>query len=314
MIILLETLKAHLPPATFEAVSHFLTWMQSERRLSPHTCEHYLRDLHAFFMFVQSYEGEPATLPVLQKLETRHLRAFLSARHAAGLSHRTQARALSTLRTFYRFLKKTYGLENTAILALKGPRLKATLPRPLSTDQALDVMTHAETEHSFISLRNQALFALLYGCGLRLSEALALRIMDVQPPPQTLRILGKGQKERLVPLLPFVQEKLHAYVHYRKDASLKDALFIGVRGGILNPRIAQKDMENLRALYGLPENATPHSLRHSYATHLLEGGADLRVIQELLGHASLSTTQKYTAIQTSTLGQMIKKLHPRSGT
>jgi integrase/recombinase XerC len=214
-----------------------------------------------------------------------------------------------------RFLAKRHGVSPDAIAGLRGPRLKPPAPRALREAEARDVIAEVgSVENSnLLALRDQALFTLLYGCGLRISEALALDVRDAPRAGSGLRVLGKGGKERVVPVLPAVEAAISAYLAVRGGPLPEAPLFLGARGGRLDPAIAQKALRDYRRLAGLPEHTTPHALRHSFATHLLGAGADLRAIQELLGHASLSTTQRYTSVDAARLLETWQKAHPRSG-
>lgn len=289
-------------------------WLQTEKNVSPHTISSYSHDLGAFISFINSHQGEQVTRDTLKSLELMDFRACLADRLQQGVTHRSNARLVSVLRTFYRFLHRRYGIANHAIGLLKSAKFLSSLPRPLTSTEALN-LTQAESiteQETWVTQRDQALFTLLYGCGLRISEALNLTIHEIATANDCLRIVGKGHKERLVPLLPQVKEKVLNYIKVHPQNSKANApLFIGVKGDILNAGIAQKQMRQLRLQLGLPDSATPHALRHSFATHLLTAGGDLRTIQELLGHASLSTTQRYTKIETTKLAEIYKKAHPR---
>jgi integrase/recombinase XerC len=233
---------------------------------------------------------------------------------AGGLSPRSLARKLSAVKSFYRWLAEREGFEPTAVLSTRAPKFTKKLPRPLAQDAARAVLDTVElqSETPWVAARDVAVVTLLYGCGLRISEALGLRGQDA-PLPQVLRILGKGNKERLVPVLPAARAAVDRYLElcpWPQETDLP--LFRGVRGGALNPRMIQGVMARTRMQLGLPSTATPHALRHSFATHLLEAGGDLRAIQELLGHASLSTTQAYTAVDTSHLMEVYQRAHPKA--
>jgi integrase/recombinase XerC len=298
-----------------EIIAAWQEWLAIEKNVSPHTASSYQLDLKRFLEFLNTYKGSFVTRDILQNLELIDFRAFLSARLQQGVGHRSNARAISMLRTFYLFLNRRYGISNTSIKMIRSAKFLSTLPRPLSPQEAINVTEEAsiDTEESWVSARDQALFTLLYGCGLRISEALQLSIADMMNATDTILIKGKGDKERLVPLLPQVKAKVMLYIdmHPQKN-TLQAPLFIGVKGDRLQANVAQKQLRQLRLQLGLPDTATPHALRHSFATHLLAAGGDLRTIQELLGHVSLSSTQKYTKIETSHLADIYKKTHPRS--
>ncbi|TCL72747.1 tyrosine recombinase XerC [Rhizobium sp. BK251] len=293
-------------------------WLSSlgeERRLSGHTLDAYERDTRQFLTFLTGHLGGPTTIKDIQTLRPADLRAFLAARRKAGSGARSLGRNLAGLRSFLRFLERK-GLVNAAgAAAIRSPKQPKSLPKPLSDGQALTVVNDGSQLHDepWISARDAAVLTLLYGCGLRISEALALTPEDLRSGASALRIIGKGNKTRLVPLLPAVVEaveKYRALCPYHLEPA--EPLFRGARGGKLQPAIIQRAMQGLRSAFGLPETATPHALRHSFATHLLAGGGDLRTIQELLGHASLSTTQIYTGVDSSRLLEVYDKAHPRA--
>jgi integrase/recombinase XerC len=301
----------------------YLDWLARERRSSPHTIAAYGRDLDDFLGFLQGHLGEAPDLGALERLRPADLRGFLAFRAAAGVGAATRARQLAAVRGFLRFLSRSVGLDPAALGGIRGPRPKPPVPRALTAVQAKEAAAAAGSIHDPAraerpaeqQARDIALFTLLYGCGLRLGEALALTLREAPRPGATeaLRVLGKGSKPRLVPVLPAVREAIGAYLAFRAGAAPEAPLFVGARGGALNPAVAQKTLRDYRRLAGLPEHATPHALRHSFATHLLGGGADLRAIQELLGHASLSTTQRYTAVDAAALLATWRRAHPRAG-
>lgn len=295
-------------------IQEWLNWLNVEKNVSPHTLSNYSRDLSAFFSFLHQYHQETITFDFLKKVSLQDLRAYLTYRATKKISNRSNARALSAMRSFVRYLHRHHPFENPAFERIKSPKLPKTLPRPLTTDDALGVVdAEAVLQEEWIIARNQALFALLYGAGLRISEALGLHQSDIQPNQLHLKIKGKGNKERLVPLLPEILKRIERYLSLLPfSRTPKAPLFIGAKGKRLNPGIAQKELRLLRLQLGLPESATPHSLRHSFATHLLASGGDLRTIQELLGHASLSTTQRYTEIADSQLMKLYAQAHPRA--
>ncbi len=263
---------------------------------------------------MQGHLGESPTPRDLESLKARDFRAFLAHRVAQGISARSNARTLSTLRTLYRFLDRRYGLKNSQLQAVRSARISPPLPRPLEEQRAIDV-TESDglvDQAPWVAARDIALFTLLYGGGLRINEALSLNLQDA-PTTDEMIVTGKRNKQRLIPILPLVKERLQAYVALRPgDPSPQAPLFIGVQGKRLHAAVAQRHMRQIRTILGLPKTATPHSLRHSFATHLLAGGGDLRTIQELLGHAVLSTTQRYTEIESSSLEKVYAQAHPRS--
>jgi integrase/recombinase XerC len=290
-------------------------WLLVEKSSSSHTLLNYFQDLKIFFSFLQGHLEKKIDLEDLKSITTQDFRAFLSFRLNQSVSHRSNKRTVSALKSFFRFLQKRFDIENMALASLQLSRTKASLPRPLAVEQAKELTETSlvENKEEWLNLRDQALFSLLYGCGLRLSEALNLKVIDLEGAPSLLKIKGKGKKERMVPLLPLVLDRLKNYLAHHPSFGDTDApLFIGLRGEGLNPGVAQRQMRRLRLQLNLPESATPHSLRHSFATHLLASTGDLRAIQDLLGHNSLSTTQKYTAVELKNLTAIYKKTHPRA--
>ncbi len=296
--------------------AEFLAWLAQERRAAEHTIEAYGRDLDDFLAFLHRHLGAEPDLAALAALRPADIRGFLAARAAEGLGNASRARQLATVRGFLRWLARVHGAPTTALAGLRGPRLKPPVPRALTAPQALRAARETGSVHAAASqqARDAALFTLIYGCGLRIAEALALNIGDApaEGGSAALRVQGKGAKERLVPVLPEVRQALALYLPYRAAAGPGQPLFIGARGARLDPAVAQKALRDFRRLVGLPEHATPHALRHSFATHLLGGGADLRAIQQLLGHASLSTTQRYTAVDAASLLATWQRAHPRA--
>lgn len=292
----------------------FCAWLGTERRAGHKTVETYARDIRAFLAFTTSHTGEIVTPALLGGLHAADFRSFLALAAKAGDINATRARKLSALRTFFRFLHKHYHVDATALSQVARPRIKRPLPKPLTPKDALSVVQEIgeATETALEQARDAALMTLLYGAGLRIAEALALNVGDLPATDDALRVTGKGNKQRLVPLLPVVRASLLAWLKHHPDPQREAPLFVGVRGGRLNPGIAQKNLRIFRTSNGLQDHATPHALRHSFATHLLAGGADLRSIQELLGHASLSTTQRYTDVETSQLMDIWQKAHPRA--
>jgi integrase/recombinase XerC len=301
---------------TVTQVQSFLAHLSDERRYSEKTVEAYQRDVIQFLRFMTEYEGRPVSLPLLSELPVSTVRSFLAKRRAGGASSRSLARGLAGLKSFLRFLEKQ-NLANAGVLELlRSPKLPASLPKALSASDAQQlVQLGSLTGEDWVANRNTAIFSLLYGCGLRISEALSLTGRTAPRAGQTrMMITGKGNKQRVVPVLPAVAASLDAYRRncpYQIDP--ESAFFVGVRGGPLSPRQVQLAIAELRGALGLPETATPHALRHSFATHLLGNGADLRTIQDLLGHASLSTTQIYTKVDSQHLLDVFDRAHPRAG-
>lgn len=296
----------------------FLAWLEQERRAAPLTVEAYGRDLADFLGFLTHHLGQEPDLDALRTLRPADLRGWLAAQHEVGLAAATRARKLAAVRTFYRFLARRHGVENAAIRLIATPRVRRPAPRALTEPAALEIAGGAmdASASRAVQARDAALFTLLYGCGLRISEALSLNVCDAPRAgsDRPLRVMGKGSKQRDVPVLAVVRDAIEVWLEYHPRSSEPDsALFVGVRGGRLDPAVAERSMRVHRRLCGLPEHATPHALRHSFATHLLGAGADLRAIQELLGHASLSTTQRYTAVDAAAILRVWGKAHPRAG-
>ena len=296
------------------AISAWRAWLEHERRTSTHTIDAYQRDLFTFIRFSAEHLGHAPDLKDLENFRPVDFRSYLAQRAHAGLARTSIARAMSTLRSFYRFLARENLASNTAIDHVQTPKVPKSIPKALSKQETRDALDTLNTmaEEPWVAKRDTALMTLLYGCGLRIGEALALNQKDM-PRGDTMVITGKGQKQRVVPVLAIVKE---AIADYRADCphTLNDGdpLFVGVRGGRLNAGVVQRQMRQLRALLGLPASATPHALRHSFATHLLAEGGDLRTIQELLGHASLSTTQRYTDVDAGRLTAVYQSAHPRA--
>ncbi len=296
------------------AIAGWRAQLENEKRASRHTLSNYTRDLAAFLSFLQDHLGEPPTLAALARLKPADFRGFLARRAQAGLKAATNARALSTLRGFYRYLDRAGLAQNAHVAALRGPKLPRSLPKALDiADAAALIEAEGEdTQMPWVAARDRAVLALLYGAGLRIDEALSLS-RDAAPLGEMLRILGKGRKARDVPVLAQVRDLVDEYVRLCPfKGKPAGPLFLGVRGKRLNAAIVQARVRRLRVELGLPDSATPHALRHSFATHLLGAGADLRAIQELLGHASLSTTQRYTAVDAERLIDVYAAAHPRA--
>lgn len=288
-------------------------WLRDVRRASEHTIISYQNDLMHFFAFLNEHLGGRPGFSHLRDLEARDIRAWLASR-AGEYESSSTARALSTVKSFFRYLEKQDRMKNAAIFHIRGPKLKKSLPKALGVEQAAEALEHIGTQHEeeWINKRDLALLVLIYGCGLRISEALSLNYKDI-PEGDTLTIIGKGNKQRMVPVIAMVKEAIADYVSacpYPLTAS--SPLFLGARGKKLDPAIFQLQLRKLRARLNLPESTTPHAFRHSFATHLLSSGGDLRSIQELLGHASLSTTQRYTHVDKERLLSAYSKAHPRA--
>ena len=296
------------------AARAWLMWLGVERRASAHTIAAYERDLGFFLEFLALHLGRPADLATLEAVAITDFRAWLARRTIDGKARTSTARALAVVRSFYRFLDRTKRAHNPIIRMVRTPKLPRSIPKPVTSEQALSVIAAAETaaRTPWIGKRDAALFALLYGCGLRIDEALSLNWRD-RRLAETIVVTGKGRKQRSVPVLAPVAAAILDYVAACPYQPEEDGpLFLGARGDRLKAAVAQGALRRLRATLGLPASATPHALRHSFATHLLEAGGDLRSIQELLGHVSLSTTQRYTAVDSARLIEVYAKAHPRS--
>ncbi len=296
------------------AIAGWRAQLENEKRASRHTLSNYTRDLAAFLAFLQDHLGEPPSLAAMSSLKPADFRGFLARRVQGGLKAASNARALSTLRGFFRYLDRAGLARNAHIGAMRGPKLPRSLPKALDMADAASLLDIEDTDASapWVAARDRAVLALLYGAGLRIDEALSLP-RDAAPLGEMLRVVGKGRKARDVPVLPQVRDMVDAYVRLCPFKTRSaDPLFVGVRGKRLNAGIVQARVRHLRVELGLPESATPHALRHSFATHLLGAGADLRAIQELLGHASLSTTQRYTAVDAERLIDVYAAAHPRA--
>ena len=299
-----------------EVSTYITTWLDVSRASkgsSNNTIKAYQRDVQDYCAFIAIHTGEPGRAG-LRGVYNSDVRAWMANERKQGVTSRTLARKLSAVKTFYRWLARKLNFDPTVVLAAKSPKFEANLPRPLAEDAAIKVLEQVEAQSptDWVAARDVAVVTLLYGCGLRISEALSLSCRDV-PLPNSLRILGKGRKERIVPVIEAAQEAVQAYLNLCPYPLTGDTpLFVGVRGGPLNPRIIQGAIQNVRNQLGLPASVTPHAMRHSFATHLLNAGGDLRTIQELLGHASLSTTQHYTGVDTTRLLDVYKSAHPKA--
>ena len=303
-------------PRLRQAAMEWCAYLGKERRLAAKTLEAYGRDLGQFFAFLTGHLGGPPKPEDISTLTPADVRAFMAARRAGGAGPRTLGRQVAALRSFARFCEKRGYAATTAFTTVRPPKQPKSLPKALSVGEAKEVIGSAEAfaEEPWIAARDTAVLMLLYGCGLRISEALAITRRDAPGPGRAaLRVIGKGGKERLVPVLPAVRQAIETYLAACPFVlAPAEPLFRGARGGPLSPRIIQKATERVRSALGLPETATPHALRHSFATHLLGRGGDLRTIQELLGHASLSTTQIYTHVDSDRLLDIYRRAHPRA--
>ncbi|MGE0754353.1 MAG: tyrosine recombinase XerC [Alphaproteobacteria bacterium] len=291
----------------------WLGWLADVRRASRHTLISYQHDMEQFFRFMSNHLGESLTLANMQVLTPRDIRSWLASR-ADEYESTSTARALSTVKNFFRRLEKDGHIENPAIFHIRSPKLKKALPKALAEDQAAEALTSIGALHGedWLNARDLALLTLIYGCGLRISEALSLCYDDI-PKGDTITITGKGNKQRSVPLLPAVKQAIEAYIDACPYSfTSASPLFYGKMGKPLDPGVFQLQLRKLRRSLNLPESTTPHAFRHSFATHLLSAGGDLRAIQELLGHASLSTTQRYTHVDKKRLLSAYKNAHPRA--
>ncbi len=297
-----------------KALTDWKAWLTLEKHASRHTLRAYNSDVSDFLKFLSAHHGGTIGLNALSEASISDFRAWLSRRAVQGASASSRARSLSGTKNFLHWLDRQGTLHNAAAEIIRAPKLPRRLPRPLPEKQALGLVAHAAdfSDNDMLGLRDRALFGLLYGCGLRISEALALNVGDLPGGDLILRIVGKGRKERIVPILPICLTLIETYLKASKHGADKDTpLFLGMKGQRLHQGVAQKAMRDLRRVLGLPETATPHALRHSFATHLLHNGANLREIQELLGHESLSTTQRYTEIESRDLLDIHRSFHPR---
>ncbi len=305
---------ALISPALREALQD---WLAAERALhdvAENTIAAYRADVLGFLTFCTMHFGDQSGLAPIRSITLRDMRAWMASERGRGQSARSLARRLSAVKTFYRWLSHRDGFDASAVLMIRSPKFTRKLPRPLTADASRAVidMAGVQARDDWVAARDIAVLTLLYGCGLRISEALSLTGADV-PIPDALRIVGKGGKERIVPVIGAARRAVADYVRLCPHRlGVEAALFRGVRGGKLNPRMVQKAMEQARHQLGLPATATPHALRHSFATHLLNAGGDLRAIQELLGHASLSTTEAYTAVDSARLMEVYEAAHPKA--
>ena len=309
--------------AAGDVTAQVIAWLQyliSERRAAEKTVEAYLRDINQFMSFLSDHLGGAPTLKDLSSLRATDFRAFLAQRRRDGMTSRTLARALSAIRSLFRYLEKQGVVENASLSALRTPKIPHAVPKALGVTAAKKLVTTAPVagtgeEETWVGARDTAVLLLLYGCGLRISEALGLdrKQAPLKSTQDTMTITGKGNKTRIVPVLPVARQAIAQYLDLcpfvLEDT---DPLFVGVKGGRLNARNIQLLIKRMRSFLGLPETATPHALRHSFATHLLSAGGDLRAIQELLGHASLSSTQIYTEVDRAHLLRQYLGAHPRA--
>ncbi|SIT91826.1 integrase/recombinase XerC [Yoonia rosea] len=303
-----------IAPALSDALGAWLAGQRALAGAAENTLKAYQTDVLGFLAFMTQHNGGSQGLAPIARITIRDMRAWMAHERGRGVGARSLARSLSAVKSFYRWLAEREGFEPTAVLSTRTPKFQRKLPRPLEIGSASDMIETVELQSNdpWIAARDAAVVTLLYGCGLRISEALGLTGRDV-PLPDVLRIIGKGNKERIVPVIAPARDAVDAYLRLCPYPVADDApIFRATRGGVLSPRAIQKVMEKARLQLGLPATATPHAMRHSFATHLLAAGGDLRTIQELLGHASLSTTQAYTAVDAAHLMSVYEKAHPKA--
>ena len=295
-----------------DAFTNWLGNLKEVRNLSDNTLISYKHDVKSFIEFISTHTGSEVSIKYLNDMKISDFRSFLSYLRNKDISSTSIARIISSLKSFFNYLLNTNLIESTVVQSLRTPKQKKSLPRPISSELAIETIKHAQDmeKEKWIGMRNKSILMLLYGCGLRISEALNLNFEDINENDYLI-IKGKGNKERMVPLMDYVKNDIETYIHECPKNFMKDdPLFVGKRLDRLSPRIIQYVLEKIRHNLSLPETATPHALRHSFATHLLDSGGDLRTIQELLGHSSLSTTQKYTKVETEKLYDAYSKTHP----
>ena len=295
-----------------DAFTNWLGNLKEVRNLSDNTLISYKHDVKSFIEFISTHTGSEVSIKYLNDMKISDFRSFLSYLRNKDISSTSIARIISSLKSFFNYLLNTNLIESTVVQSLRTPKQKKSLPRPISSELAIETIKHAQDmeKEKWIGMRNKSILMLLYGCGLRISEALNLNFEDMNENDYLI-IKGKGNKERMVPLMDYVKNDIENYIHECPKNFMKDdPLFVGKRLDRLSPRIIQYVLEKIRHNLSLPETATPHALRHSFATHLLNSGGDLRTIQELLGHSSLSTTQKYTKVETEKLYDAYSKAHP----
>ena len=295
-----------------DAFTNWLGNLKEVRNLSDNTLISYKHDVKSFIEFISTHTGSEVSIKYLNDMKISDFRSFLSYLRNKDISSTSIARIISSLKSFFNYLLNINLIESTVVQSLRTPKQKKSLPRPISSELAIETIKHAQDmeKEKWIGMRNKSILMLLYGCGLRISEALNLNFEDINENDYLI-IKGKGNKERMVPLMDYVKNDIENYMHECPKNFMKDdPLFVGKRLDRLSPRIIQYVLEKIRHNLSLPETATPHALRHSFATHLLNSGGDLRTIQELLGHSSLSTTQKYTKVETEKLYEAYSKTHP----
>lgn len=303
-----------ITPSVKELIDRWQMHLTMERRLSVLTAESYLMDMKEFMSFLSDYTEKLVDISDLKKITVSDFRSFLVFRAGQKASRASMSRGLSALRNFFKYLRKIDVMENTAIMAVRSAKTGKTLPKPLSVNDARRFLEAAVelAREPWQGARDKALYTLMYGCGLRIAEALSLNIGDFPRSGDAFTITGKGNKQRLVPILPAVKSAVNAYIKVHPNPIPKSPLFIGTREDRINPGVVERNVRALRRYLNLPDTVTPHALRHSFATHLLQGGGDLRTVQELLGHASLSATQRYTEVDFTQLTKVYEHAHPRA--
>jgi len=299
-----------------EYINEFIEYLRGVKNYSEHTATAYETDIREFIKFFENFNGGEIGLSDIARADTICFRAYLADRGRHGLAHKSTARALSSLRGFYKYLAKHHSIKNDAIGLISSPKVPRKLSKaiePSDVANMKEAIFATESDEPWVAARDWALVTLIFGCGLRISEALGLKNNDVNGRPEILRIVGKGNKERIIPVLPAVYDAIEKYTSVRPFGnSATDELFRSVRGLRMTPRMAEKVVEHIRNYLQLPDYVTPHALRHTFATALLSGGADLRTLQELLGHASLSTTQLYTKVNMAEISNIYMHAHPRA--
>ena len=297
-----------------EVIAEFINYLTQTKNYSAHTAIAYETDIRDFIKFYENFISADVFVKDLSRVDTIAFRSWLADRQKRDLSHKSTARALSSVRGFYKFLARNYGIKNDAIGLISSPKVPRKLSKAIEVsdvEHMHDAIKEIDATEPWIAARDWALVLLIFGCGLRISEALSLKNIDIVNRPDSLRILGKGSKERIVPILPAVLDAIDKYIKVRPFGnSPEDELFRSVRGLPMSARMAEKVVEKLRHYLQLPDYVTPHALRHTFATALLAGGADLRSLQELLGHSSLSTTQLYTKVNMSEIMNIYEHAHP----
>lgn len=305
----------HIAPDLILRIDEWISYLKQQKGYSQHTVRAYRTDLLQFFCFLNEYIGSTISLSMVCDIQVRDFRAWLAFRQGAGIKAVSNSRALSVVRVFFDYLARWYGNKNDAIKVIKVRKNSAILPRALPEAEAILAVEYIKRIGNckdWVKLRDHAILMLLYGCGIRISEALTITVDDFHRDDTMLVIQGKGGKERVVPLLPIVHNAIKIYIeHYPSTLNSQDFIFRGVQGKPLNPGVLRKKIKLLRNTVGLSSFTSPHSFRHSFATHLLNRGVDIRVLQELLGHSSLSATDRYTKVGASRLMQEYKKFHPR---